>query len=566
VKVEPRASKPGLWVNPDCSEGDPGLFAVVLGVSRYRHLADGEEEAPETYGLGQLKVSALTAFRVFRWLVDQYYVDGCPLAKCWLLLAPTDDECNYEPGLKENLATPTFANCENAIASWYENMRGLSKSAAKRSRAFFFFSGHGLEIHQERQVLLSSDYLSPPARNWDRAISTPNLRFGLASLKVPRQFFFLDACRNDHKELRKKNIRGIKILPEDESALVDSSVVAPVFYATASGQMSFQQPDPNKRLSLFGTALLDGFCGKPDIELVEAGAMCSVNLYPLQEYVEDRIVELLVAVDAEVSQPVKLSGTVRNEAITFLKRPPFSPGRVPPPRRGGESVTERIDKHFTTRGARVESWDTDFSAGHAIFGSEHVTEIWSKRLRLFDSGTRQPLDSKRLQLHTVEWSARTLSYRIEFSIKKTDAFGYWFGLTDTANVNHGCVLSSDYSGPERYSGQARYLVEFDIAHQTEPGGGRRITRLEATLALQSEGLLRVAAKIWHMYRTANLEDAVHAVRKIPPDDRLVSLDDSREHTRLVKLQERIQRALIDFRPGGLFASFSGFETGLHPYH
>ena len=55
----------------------------------------------------------------------------------------------------------------------------------------------GLEVWQDRQVLLPSDYLRPPGRAVNDAISTANLRKGLASSPVPNQFLFVDACRND---------------------------------------------------------------------------------------------------------------------------------------------------------------------------------------------------------------------------------------------------------------------------------------------------------------------------------------------------------------------------------
>jgi hypothetical protein len=74
------------------------MFAVVIGVSHYLHLAEGESPAPEIFGLGQLRVSALTAFEVFRWLAEGYRVKGCPLAKCWLLLSPNEEEKVHAPG------------------------------------------------------------------------------------------------------------------------------------------------------------------------------------------------------------------------------------------------------------------------------------------------------------------------------------------------------------------------------------------------------------------------------------------------------------------------------------
>ena len=55
MSLEPRTTEPGLWVNPDWQEGTPGTFAVIIGVSAYTHLAEGDAQVPETFGLGQLK-------------------------------------------------------------------------------------------------------------------------------------------------------------------------------------------------------------------------------------------------------------------------------------------------------------------------------------------------------------------------------------------------------------------------------------------------------------------------------------------------------------------------------
>ena len=90
MTLTPHPTEPGLWVNPAWQEGTAGAFAVVVGVSRYPEIARRAEARRETYDLGQLGVSALTAFEFFRWLGEGYRVEGCPLALCWLLLSPTD--------------------------------------------------------------------------------------------------------------------------------------------------------------------------------------------------------------------------------------------------------------------------------------------------------------------------------------------------------------------------------------------------------------------------------------------------------------------------------------------
>lgn len=184
---------PGLFVNPDWIEGTPGTFAVVIGVSDYPFLDGGnrQEAGTDTFGLGQLHVSAATAHRFFGWFAERYGFPAAPPARCWLLLSPTGQElATFGVGLVEDFgaAQATLDNCELALAWWNETMRRLPKSAADRSRGLFFFSGHGLEVWQDRQILLPSDYLAPPGRAVNDAISTANLRKGLASSPVPNQF------------------------------------------------------------------------------------------------------------------------------------------------------------------------------------------------------------------------------------------------------------------------------------------------------------------------------------------------------------------------------------------
>jgi hypothetical protein len=105
MKLVPKDGAPegqGLWANPDWKPGMPGTFAVIIGVSRYRHLENGEHPTDpqgkpwikEARDLDQLHVSALTAFRVFRWL-SAHYRHEAPLVYCWLMLSPTPAEVGY---------------------------------------------------------------------------------------------------------------------------------------------------------------------------------------------------------------------------------------------------------------------------------------------------------------------------------------------------------------------------------------------------------------------------------------------------------------------------------------
>ena len=83
------------------------------------------------YGLAQLQVSALTAWRFFCWLRDDYQCAQKPLAYCWLLLAPSEAELTYEPKLAEHAWPPLFTNCADAIAHCYNAMQQLPAASAQ---------------------------------------------------------------------------------------------------------------------------------------------------------------------------------------------------------------------------------------------------------------------------------------------------------------------------------------------------------------------------------------------------------------------------------------------------
>src|SRR5688500_2969249 len=113
--------KRGVWTNSDWTPKSAGTFAVVIGISSYAYLKDGDGKgAPEeNYDLGQLPVSALTAVRFFEWLRDHYRMTDAPLAKCWLLLAPSDEEATAYGTPFPASAKPTMAACTKAIREWF---------------------------------------------------------------------------------------------------------------------------------------------------------------------------------------------------------------------------------------------------------------------------------------------------------------------------------------------------------------------------------------------------------------------------------------------------------------
>jgi hypothetical protein len=554
VPASDESQGPGLWFDPQWRPGTPATFAVIIGVSRYRHLKDGDKPTEpqgkawvaEARDLGQLHVSALTGFRLFRWLAAQYRHEA-PLARCWLLLAPTEEEKPLltlpNPG-DVRWAEPTLANCELAIRWWSSTMRALPAAVASQSRGLFFFSGHGLESTQERQLLLPADYLAPPEPNINDAISTSNLRYGLGSLKVNQQLFFIDACRNDHKELRGKEMVGRKILVEEDTSVLPPELLTPVLYSTGPGQRSWEYRDPKKGISIYGQALLDGLCGQPNIEIKGTSPQCRIELSPLEQYVRARVLQLLKDAQSKERQFVRLGGQSETSmTITYVDEPMAPPAPPPPdigainwdttrfsvdlilpsdsgPRSdtpgGPESIQPMPAPTFEALADETPilelsatrkfspRWLVDRSEGHRLFGSETVTALWQQRTKVWLIGKKKWRGPKAIRIAEVARDEDRNHYRVRLQIAEKDDVGYWLQMIDEQGTVHTCMLPRDM--PLNPSDATNPVYEL-LIDRSPADDVRRIVQLESQLGDQG-GALACAAKLWRRYTTEHVAAAV----------------------------------------------------------
>ncbi len=559
MNLQPDPATPGLWVNPAWQEGMPGSFAVIIGVSAYPHLDGGTEPAPdhgqewiaETRTLRQLFVSALTAKRFFDWLATDYRYVKAPIARCWLLLSPTDAERAHEPAVDDHALEPTLANCATALKAWRSAIRALPKPAQHDSRAFFFFSGHGLQVHHGKHLLLPSSYLGGDEPSWDEAIGTSNLLYGLESLEIPDRFYFLDACRNDLPKLRAKRPEGQRILSEDEAALAFAGLrTGALFFATNNSLQAWQPTDPNQGVSLFGQAVLEGLAGRPDIELLPMDDRLAVVLTKLHGFTRGRVLELMKQHQSLALQSVMLDGpraeetTITEldpEAVAALRPGPVSPppivrlpgpgeggggrpmgggpggfgpaGMAPPARtaatRGFEARRMRADVlvHRTELdpGQMRGLWARDFDLGHELFGSERVTDLWQNDTRVTALSGLRPVGADDIELLSVAYDDTARVYRLDVRIDVPDPLGYWVeaGGSMAGEERHGVVLPTDPSGP------LTYRFEAEIERLDGPNlYSRRLRRLDAWIAPSTEGQVGEAARLWRTYATADAETAV----------------------------------------------------------
>jgi|HubBroStandDraft_4_1064222.scaffolds.fasta_scaffold00210_8 hypothetical protein len=245
----------GVYEKAGWHMGMPGTYGLVIGISDYTYL-----RGAETYGLDKLFVSALTAYRFFEWLRDQFAYRETPLVKCWLLLAPTADEIAVEPALASVGAPANFDDCASAIGHWYKALKAVTVDPKDASGSIFFFSGHGFEV--TKQLLLPRDYLHPDYESVNRAISTANIYDALLYTTMQRHFLFIDACRNDTSKLRTadRDITGERILNVPLGKAPRTQGFEKILYASAPGEQTWQLDDvsQNEGMSFYGRALVDG--------------------------------------------------------------------------------------------------------------------------------------------------------------------------------------------------------------------------------------------------------------------------------------------------------------------
>jgi hypothetical protein len=480
LMLRPDAKRPWVWTNDAWKPSSPGTFAVIIGVSDYAYL-DGSSAH---FGLDKLFVSALTAFRFFEWLVSAYRWTDCPVAKCWLLLAPTAAELGVVPSMGQHAIFPDYSSCEQAIQEWNAEMSSLPPSVAKGSRSVFFFSGHGLEILPERQVLLPLDYFKPHS-SLDRALSTQNLSRALRALQVPLHFLFLDACRNDHNNLnRYEPLEGTKILTEPSSRSVNPDAFVPIFYGSASGTQAFQPSDPALGLSLFGEALLDGLFAK-GLMPVHKGNVYLIDLHGLRPFVESRIAQIVSSrYKQAITQRARVRGDQTEEGVTEVSPPPGGVPLSPPLPQDLLKTTFLPIQMLALESVRPTA-DSPARV-HDFFGSEKITQIWTQRTRIFDYGAGSWLDpGADIEISGLRRAPDSTGFEFDLRIPSAKRNRtYWLQLQDEAQTV-GCVLPIDQDPDTQF----RFELEFAL----EP---RAVTRLDVTLSPENTGELGLAAKLW----------------------------------------------------------------------
>jgi hypothetical protein len=479
VSLELAKGQPGLWINKKDPEA-AGIHALIIGVSRYDHLGGGKAPASETFGLGQLSASALTAYRVFEWLNDRYVFSEWPVVRVRLLMSPlrkgvghaTADELNdCDPSICAHAPEASFANCKEALENWYSDMEALQPPA--KGRSLFFFSGHGIERRMNYQVLLPSDYMAPPGRLMNNALSTPNIADSLPFLQcVASHVLLLDGCRDDVDKLR--GATGAAILNDSPAHKANPLFEKGALYATAFGLRAYS-PKSGK-LSLFGQALLEGLQNEPDpvlgeapIELIRRGPVSRVEINKLGSYMNRRVDALIKDAKESVVQVVRseVQSADPGKAIEIAELPhhdeelldekfdldiDIDPGRLV---LGGDLQLPRAstpEAWFQQRyGTVLPAEFAPFGsvAGmhlYPIFGSDAIAGPWVQTLRVTGLSTRQTDYYDAVELLSSAQARQTEDLhrvQVHFRLRSVDPVGHILTIKNWRGRNFCCVLPND---------------------------------------------------------------------------------------------------------------------------
>jgi hypothetical protein len=233
--------------------GEPGLHALLLGVSSYRHLPGGS--APrrgDTLGLRQLSSAALSAYRLAEWLRRPAGQLVRPLTTLRLLIAPSEAELAAEPALEEAADGCTLEQVQDAASDWRDDA-----SADRDGMTIFYFAGHGIDRSKGDSVLLLEDFADGRGGVLDKAISARNIHNGMAPSRrranVARsQLYLLDACRDESPRLRELESTEPSAIWSPERGGSDDRR-APTLYATVPGASAYGRPGGT---TLFAEALV----------------------------------------------------------------------------------------------------------------------------------------------------------------------------------------------------------------------------------------------------------------------------------------------------------------------
>jgi hypothetical protein len=300
-----------VWFENQQVLAGPATHALVVGVSRYTHLPEGDDPAPqdrETFGLGQLDCAATGAFRFARWLAEEHRNPAAPCGSVRLLLSPSPLEQQCVP--MPDVLPATREHVETALGEWWRACNERPDNVA-----VLYAAGHGIMISKDDgMIVLLEDFAHLHKNVLGHALDVPSIRRGMAGPQMARrQFYFVDACQVRPRFVRDTKPRGGVGFDEPAEPAPD---VSAMFVSAAPGTLALGVAGEG---TLFSSALVD--CLRRHALTPDDTGCYSVSATSLVGPLGDRVNELARA--HERVQTVTAGGVLKPVPFHVLKEPPL---------------------------------------------------------------------------------------------------------------------------------------------------------------------------------------------------------------------------------------------------
>ena len=296
----------------------PGTHALIIGVSHYPHVEDGEDPTPdgEAFQIGQLSSAARSASEFAAWLVDEYHNSDRPLKSLRIALSPSPGEIIH-PDIQD-LLPPDHAATRSNVEADLAGFRDACDSDT-RNIAFVYIAGHGVQLTKHGAIVLLHDFAARGQLNrLQGAIDVAGVHAGMNHPDTAQtQFWFSDACRQKPDIAEKfETLAGALTLDEPNGATTTS----PLFLAATTGNLAYGKPGG---VSLFNEGLMwslrDGGAAEGP---QDAGSPWRATVTKLIKCLPAKVKEL--ARQYNEKQPVHPAGQINEGVLHYYPQIPQS--------------------------------------------------------------------------------------------------------------------------------------------------------------------------------------------------------------------------------------------------
>jgi hypothetical protein len=302
----------------DRPDVQPGMHALIVGVSRYPYLMDAERlETERDLGVHSLTSAASSAFALFSWL-KQRAQPPVPLASIRLMIAPSEEELAKTPELGQHALACSVSDFTEEVYEWRSQA-----ASSEKGMTLFYFAGNGVQRTKEDVLLLFSDFGRREAPLLASAVSLFEIFEGMFSPdEYPKlaltQLYFIDTGPSPPGDFYRRSVpRPVFDLLVNKGPDTRSASI----FQAAPGTAAFAQVGNR---SLFVETLLRGLQGAAgqELEINESTqTRWGVTVHSLARYLTDEGQKMTDA----TGQPVafQFGGLFRGDAIIQqLDRPP----------------------------------------------------------------------------------------------------------------------------------------------------------------------------------------------------------------------------------------------------